>query len=107
MKESGAGAIAVSLLFSFRNPEHERLLRDALERLAGDAFISVSSDLMPEYREYERTSTVVVNAYVGPPMAQYLQRLDDALGRRLRIMHSGGGSLVAGEGARENLSAPS
>ena len=101
VKESGAGAVAVSLLFSFRNPEHERLLRDALERLASDAFISVSSDLLPEYREYERTSTVVVNAYVGPPMAQYLQRLDEALGRRLRIMHSGGGSLSPEKAARE------
>ena len=93
VRESGADAVAVSLLFSFRNPGHERLLRDALSGEGIDAFVSVSSDLLPEYREYERTSTVVVNAYVGPPMARYLQNLSNAVGRRLRIMHSGGGSL--------------
>ena len=93
VRESGAGAVAISLLFSFRNPGHESLLRDALEDMGIDAFVSVSSDLLPEYREYERTSTVVVNAYVGPPMARYLQNLSNAVGSRLRIMHSGGGSL--------------
>ena len=93
VRESGASAVAVSLLFSFRNPGHERLLREALSGEGIDAFVSVSSDLLPEYREYERTSTVVVNAYVGPPMARYLQHLSNAVGRRLRIMHSGGGSL--------------
>ena len=100
-REGGADAVAVSLLFSFRNPAHERLLREALGRLGGDLFLSVSSDLLPEYREYERTSTVVVNAYVGPPMARYLRRLGDALGPRLRIMHSGGGSLSAARAAQE------
>ncbi len=101
VRESGAEAVAVSLLFSFRNPEHERLLMEALSRLENGAYLSVSSDLLPEYREYERTSTVVVNAYVGPPMARYLQRLADALGPRLRIMHSGGGSLSAARASQE------
>ena len=101
VKESGAGAVAISLLFSFRNPEHERLLVEALVASGVDAFISVSSDLLPEYREYERTSTVVVNAYVGPPMARYLQRLEEAVGRRLRIMHSGGGSLSPKKASQE------
>ena len=101
VQESGADAVAVSLLFSFRNPEHEGLIKDALERLGSGAFLSVSSDLLPEYREYERTSTVVVNAYVGPPMARYLRRLSDALGPRLRIMHSGGGSLSAAQASQE------
>ncbi len=101
VQESGADAVAVSLLFSFRNPEHERLLMEALSRLENGAYLSVSSDLLPEYREYERTSTVVVNAYVGPPMARYLRRLGDALGPRLRIMHSGGGSLSAARASQE------
>ena len=101
VQESGADAVAVSLLFSFRNPEHEGLIKDALERLGSGAYLSVSSDLLPEYREYERTSTVVVNAYVGPPMARYLRRLSDALGPRLRIMHSGGGSLSAAQASQE------
>ena len=101
VQDSGADAVAVSLLFSFRNPEHERLLREALDGQGIDAFISVSSDLLPEYREYERTSTVVVNAYVGPPMARYLQHLSNAVGRRLRIMHSGGGSLSPEKASQE------
>ena len=101
VQDSGADAVAVSLLFSFRNPEHERLLREALDDQGIDAFISVSSDLLPEYREYERTSTVVVNAYVGPPMARYLQHLSNAVGRRLRIMHSGGGSLSPEKASQE------
>ena len=101
VRESRADAVAVSLLFSFRNPEHERLLREALDGQGIDAFISVSSDLLPEYREYERTSTVVVNAYVGPPMARYLQHLSNAVGRRLRIMHSGGGSLSPEKASQE------
>ena len=101
VRESEAEAVAVSLLFSFRNPEHERLIAEALRALDGSAFLSVSSDLLPEYREYERTSTVVINAYVGPAMARYLQRLGDALGPRLRITHSGGGSLSAAKAAQE------
>ncbi len=100
-REGGAEAVAVSLLFSFRNPAHERLLKEALDGLGGDLFLSVSSNLLPEYREYERASTVTVNAYVGPPMARYLRRLGDALGPRLRIMHSGGGSLSVERAAQE------
>ena len=101
VRESGAEAVAVSLLFSFRNPRHERRIVEAIRALDGSAFLSVSSDLLPEYREYERTSTVVINAYVGPAMARYLQRLGDALGPRLRITHSGGGSLSAAKAAQE------
>ena len=101
VRESGAEAVAVSLLFSFRNPEHERRIVEALRALGGSAFLSVSSDLLPEYREYERTSTVVINAYVGPAMASYLQQLGEALGPRLRITHSGGGSLSAAQAAQE------
>ena len=100
-REGGAEAVAVSLLFSFLNPAHERLLKEALDGLGGDLFLSVSSNLLPEYREYERASAVVVNAYVGPPMARYLRRLGDALGPRLRIMHSGGGSLSVERAAQE------
>ncbi len=101
VRESGAESVAVSLLFSFRNPKHERLIAEALRALDGSAFLSVSSDLLPEYREYERTSTVVVNAYVGPAMSRYLQHLGEALGPRLRITHSGGGSLSAAQAAQE------
>ena len=101
VRDGGAEAVAVSLLFSFLNPGHEAMLREAFEALPEDVFLSVSSDLVPEYREYERTSTTVVNAYVGPVVARYLRRLGGALGRRLRVVHSGGGSLSARRAADE------
>ncbi|HLF04690.1 MAG TPA: hydantoinase/oxoprolinase family protein [Dehalococcoidia bacterium] len=87
--------VAVSFLFSFLNPLHEEMVRSALEKLPGRPFISISSRVLPEFREYERTSTVVVNSYVGPVMARYLSRLEQSLGRGLRIMQSSGGSITA------------
>ncbi|MBI2165394.1 MAG: hydantoinase/oxoprolinase family protein [Chloroflexi bacterium] len=93
--KAGAEAVALSLLFSYLNPDHERLLAQALEGMEPRPFVSVSSNILPQYREYERTSTTAVNAYVGPIMARYLSRLDSALEGRLRIMESSGGSLSA------------
>ena len=87
--------IAVSFLFSFLNPAHEEMLAQRLASLPNRPFISISSKILPEFREYERTSTVVVNSYVGPVMAQYLARLESALGAGLRIMQSSGGSITA------------
>ncbi|MDW8120478.1 MAG: hydantoinase/oxoprolinase family protein, partial [Chloroflexota bacterium] len=95
VKATGAEAVAVSLLFSFLNPAHEMLLKDALQQVAPNLFLSVSCEVFPEYREYERGSTVTVNSYVGPKMAGYLRRLGEVLGRRLRIMQSNGGSMGA------------
>ena len=105
---SGAQAVAVSLLFSFLDPAHEVLLEEELSRLDPKPFLSVSSRVLPQYREYERTSTVAVNAYVGPLMSSYLGRLEEALGgqpkvvpkgkataSRLRVMQSSGGSISA------------
>ena len=88
-------AVAVSLLFSFLNPLHEEMLRETLEQLSARPFLSISSQVLPEFREYERTSTIVVNAYVGPLMARYLANLENALGSGLRIMQSSGGSIIA------------
>ena len=87
--------IAVSFLFSFLNPAHEEMLAQRLASLPNRPFVSISSKILPEFREYERTSTVVVNSYVGPVMAQYLSRLEAALGGGLRIMQSSGGSITA------------
>jgi N-methylhydantoinase A len=95
VKGSGAEAVAISLLFSFLNDSHERLLEEALRQVAPGLFLSVSSAVLPEYREYERTSTITVNSYVGPKMAGYLQRLGEVLGKGLRIMQSNGGSISA------------
>ena len=87
--------VAVSFLFSFLNPLHEEKLLAALRRMPDAPFISVSSQVIPEFREYERTSTVVVNSYVGPVMARYLGELEQSLGSGLRIMQSSGGSITA------------
>ena len=93
--ESGADAVAVSFLFSFLNPVHEDMVNAALQSLEPKPFISLSSQVLPEFREFERTSTVVVNAYVGQVMSRYLGELEQSLGEGLRIMQSSGGSITA------------
>ena len=95
LQEARVDGVAVSLLFSFLNPLHENMLLAALQKLPGPPFISVSSQVLPEFREYERTSTVVVNSYVGPVMARYLGELEVILGPGLRVMQSSGGSITA------------
>jgi N-methylhydantoinase A len=95
-------SVAICLLFSYRNPDHERRVADALGRRAPDLLISLSSEVLPEYREYERTSTTAVNAYVRPLVARYMRRLSAALpGSRLRIMQSNGGAIGAEQAGRE------
>ncbi|MFP3949439.1 MAG: hydantoinase/oxoprolinase family protein, partial [Longimicrobiales bacterium] len=85
-------AVAVALLHSYADPGHEERVADALSKV--DAPISVSARLLPEYREYERASTTVVNAYITPVMSRYLRRLDrETPGSRVRIMGSNGGAL--------------
>ncbi|HEY0079154.1 MAG TPA: hydantoinase/oxoprolinase family protein [Pyrinomonadaceae bacterium] len=91
-------SVAVCLLFSFAHPEHERRIERALEALGVP--LSVSHRVLPEYREYERTSTVVINAYLQPLMGAYLGRLSVGL-PRLRVMQSSGGSVSAGLAAEE------
>ena len=95
LAQDAVDGIAVSFLFSFLNPAHEEMLAARLAELPGSPFVSISSKILPEFREYERTSTVVVNSYVGPAMARYLTQLESALGRGLRIMQSSGGSITA------------
>ncbi|MFN3166660.1 MAG: hydantoinase/oxoprolinase family protein [Phycisphaeraceae bacterium] len=87
-------AVAVCLLHSYANDAHERTLAEAIRERLPAVHLTVSSELLPELREYERATTCAVNAVVGPTMARYIGNLDDALGRgRLRIMASGGGTL--------------
>ena len=93
--QSGVDAVAVSFLFSFLNPVHEDMVNAALQKLEPRPFISLSSQVLPEFREFERTSTVVVNAYVGQVMSRYLGELEQSLGEGLRIMQSSGGSITA------------
>ena len=95
LREAQVDGVAVSFLFSFLNPLHEEKLLAALRGMPNPPFISISSQVIPEFREYERTSTVVVNSYVGPVMARYLGELENSLGGGLRIMQSSGGSITA------------
>lgn len=101
-KASGADSVAVCLLHSYAEPSHEKALGEAL-RAAG-FFVSLSHEVLPEYREYERASTTAVNAYVSPLMAGYLDRLqrEAPVGARVRVFQSNGGVMsarAAGESA--------
>ncbi len=93
LNDLGAESVAVCLLHAYANPAHEAAIRAALERdFAG--FFTVSHDVLPEFREYERCSTTSVNAYVGPVMSGYLGRLaDDLEAEDVRIMQSNGGTI--------------
>jgi len=104
IRARGAESVAVSLLHAYANPEHERAVSRAIvDGLADDARpVSVSSDLVPEFREYERTSTTVLNAYVAPIMDRYLGRLAREAGAsRVSIMGSNGGALPIDRARRE------
>ncbi len=95
-------SIAISLLFSFANSASERAVAEALRDLSVP--ISVSSEILPEFREYERASTVLINAYLAPVMRQYLERIDAALAARrsrVSVMQSSGGIVAASVAARE------
>jgi len=111
VKRAGVEAVAISLLFSFLHPEHEERIAAALASLGVP--LSISNRILPEYREYERTSTVVINAYLQPLMGRYLNRLSEAQGNKLnlRVMQSSGGSISADvaavEPVRTILSGPS
>jgi len=108
LKQAGVESVAISLLFSFMHPEHEERIAESLASLGVP--LSISSRLLPEYREYERTSTVVINAYLQPLMGRYLKRLKDETAN-LRVMQSSGGSIsadvAADEPVRTILSGPS
>jgi len=94
LRAQAVDSVAVCLLHSYANPIHEDRLVKALEE-AG-FIVSASHKVLPEYREFERWSTTVVNAYVTPLMARYLSKLQDGLGRKpLKIMQSNGGSISA------------
>jgi N-methylhydantoinase A len=102
IKAQGIEALAICLLHSYANPAHERRIAEiARATLPVGVFITCSSDVLPELREYERTSTTVINAYVGPVVANYLNSLLDklaAIGIRapLQVMQSNGGIMRTG-----------
>ena len=109
---AGVESLAVCLLFSFLRQEHERRVGElARAALGPGVHVSLSVDVLPEYREYERTAATVINAFVAPLMGRYLARLAGRLApRRLAIMQSNGGVIGAAtagaQAARTALSGP-
>ena len=92
----GIEAIAVCYLFSFLNPTHEQLTRDTITEIAPDVSVSLSSEINPVFREYERTVVTTFDAYVKPVLSRYLNRLSDTLASlgidvQLQLMQSRGG----------------
>jgi N-methylhydantoinase A len=77
--EEGVEAVAVCYLHAYRDPRHERATKDAIERALPGIYVSLSSGVVPQIKEYERVSTTVINAYVGPALSRYLARLEQRL----------------------------
>ena len=101
LRDAGAEAVAVCLLFSFMNPSHEQRLRELIQEVVPQARICLSCETLPQIREYPRLATTVVNAYISPVVIRYIERLETALASRglrrpLYIMQSNGGSLTSG-----------
>lgn len=100
VEQHGLASIAVCFLHSYANPTHERRAADILRDLFPDVSVAISSDITREYREYERTSTVVLDAYIRPVLHDYLGALGtrlEAAGLRqpIHVMRSGGGAMTA------------
>lgn len=95
LKRAGVESIAVCLLFSYADPCNEKILQKELKALGVP--LSLSHVILPEYREYERTSTTVINAYVAPVMEKYIGRLGKESGSpSFKVMQSNGGTITAG-----------
>jgi N-methylhydantoinase A len=106
LKEAEVEAVAVCLLFAFMHPEHERRVGEVLREELPDVHVSLSSEVLPEFREYERSSTTAADAYLGPKLAAYLRNLDEEVeGAGMPaplVMQSSGGVIeleVAARGA--------
>lgn len=104
VEEKGVEALAVSFLWSFRNPEHEAKVRNIIRRVAPSAYVTLSSEIAPVPGEYERTSTAVINAYAGEITRSYLTSLQSLLAERgyggaTMVMQGYGGLIPASEAA--------
>jgi len=101
----GAEAVAVCFLFAYANPVHEKAAAEIIRATAPNLYVSLSHEVNPEWREYERTASTVANAYIGPPVARYLRTLEELSLRRFPrsralMMKSDGGAASAGMLAR-------
>ncbi len=93
-------AVAVCFLFSFLNPAHEKRAREILAKELPGVYVALSSDVCPEFREFERSSTVVISAYLAPIVESYVERLSKRLGdsypaTQLRLVQANGGAMRA------------
>lgn len=111
----GAEAVAIVFVNAYANPENERVALAALKEIWPNAYVTASSDILPEIREFERTSTAALNAYLQPPVGSYLRKLesrlqDDGFGGQLLIVQSNGGVMsvdsAASRPVRTALSGP-
>lgn len=98
LREAGVEAVAVSYLWSFLNPAHELRTREILQQQLPGVYLSLSSEVLPQIRVYERHSTTALNSYCGPPLASYLEQLEQRLQAQgfqgvLNIMQSNGGCM--------------
>lgn len=113
-KKEGVKVIGVSLLFSYIKPDHEKRIKEIIAKEYPEARVYLSSEVIPEYREYERTATLVLNAYLAPVMVNYMQSLKSGLdkrgGRKLHLIQSNGGvakpELIIEKPANTLLSGP-
>ena len=99
LRDAGVEAVAVSFLHSYLRADHERRTGELLRAELGGVSVHLSSDVLPEYREYERTSTTVATAYVAPLIERYLARVGGEIGAELQVMQSNGGVVDASEAA--------
>jgi N-methylhydantoinase A len=109
LRERGVEAVGVCFLHSYANPVHERLVGEVLRRANPDMFVTLSHEILREFREYERTSTTVLNAYVGPRVRDYLGTLETYLrraefGGKVHMMRSNGGVMSIRKAQEEPVS---
>lgn len=105
LSNDGVGAVAICYLHAYSNPAHEQMTGAAVRRDLPDVFVTLSSEVLPQIKEYERLCTTVVNAYVGPVLSSYLSRLDARLAEAgyrgaVLIMQSHGGVTPIAEASR-------
>ena len=107
-RAGGAGieAVAVCFLHAYANPAHEIAAGEALRQNSPDLFVTLSHEILREFREYERTSTTVLNAYVGPRVSRYLGRFESFAAEagftgKIAIMRSNGGTMSIAQARRE------
>jgi N-methylhydantoinase A len=103
--DQGVESVAISLLWSIKNPLHERALAQLVKEMAPDTFISCSSDIVGRVGEYERTTTAVLNAYIGPLMTRYVGNIESSAKERgfegqVLFCQCAGGAITAGEAKR-------